>query len=323
MAVFSALEQRIDADLAAGEHAQLVGELGALAAQHPLRERLHGQLMLALYRSGARPMRSRPTWPWVQALRGYLREGRQQVVEAQLTAADGDRLVALLPELAELVPRTRGAGARHRRRALSPLRGELLLPYDDHVAISCPEVSIGAVALRLGVLGAMIGRPDDARRHFADALALHARIGAGRWQERTERRRPACSTPARSGGRFVGVEGVDGLVARRPDREDLIQAGDLERLGDVRVRVDDGQDPVARAQALDRADEDAERGGVQEGRLGEVDDDPDPAGLERLAESRLQLRRGEEVDLACDGHDLARVVDRIAREGELGWHRPR
>lgn len=64
---------------------------------------------------------------------------------------------------------------------------ELLLPYDDHVAISYPEVSIGAVALRLGVLAATIGRRDDARRHFADALALHARIGAGRWQERTER----------------------------------------------------------------------------------------------------------------------------------------
>ena len=49
---FSALEQRIDADLAVGEHAQLIGELEALAAQHPLRERLRGQLMLALYRSG-------------------------------------------------------------------------------------------------------------------------------------------------------------------------------------------------------------------------------------------------------------------------------
>jgi DNA-binding SARP family transcriptional activator len=46
-----AQEERIEAELALGRHRQLVGELEALAAQHPLRERLRGQLMLALYRS--------------------------------------------------------------------------------------------------------------------------------------------------------------------------------------------------------------------------------------------------------------------------------
>jgi DNA-binding SARP family transcriptional activator/tetratricopeptide (TPR) repeat protein len=48
----NALEGRIDADLAAGMHATLVGELSSLVAEHRLRERLAGQLMLALYRSG-------------------------------------------------------------------------------------------------------------------------------------------------------------------------------------------------------------------------------------------------------------------------------
>jgi DNA-binding SARP family transcriptional activator len=47
-----ALERRIDADLALGRHAELVGELETLIAEHPLRERLRAQLMLALYRSG-------------------------------------------------------------------------------------------------------------------------------------------------------------------------------------------------------------------------------------------------------------------------------
>jgi YVTN family beta-propeller protein len=47
-----ALEDRIDADLAIGELAGLVGELEVLVDEHPLRERLQGQLMLALYRSG-------------------------------------------------------------------------------------------------------------------------------------------------------------------------------------------------------------------------------------------------------------------------------
>ncbi|HEX7311802.1 MAG TPA: BTAD domain-containing putative transcriptional regulator [Gaiellaceae bacterium] len=48
----TALEDRIDADLALGAHGQLVGELEALVARHPLRERLRAQLMLALYRAG-------------------------------------------------------------------------------------------------------------------------------------------------------------------------------------------------------------------------------------------------------------------------------
>jgi YVTN family beta-propeller protein len=47
-----AAEMAIDADLAAGRHGELVGELEALIDEHPLRERLHAQRMLALYRDG-------------------------------------------------------------------------------------------------------------------------------------------------------------------------------------------------------------------------------------------------------------------------------
>ena len=46
------LEERIDADLALGRHAELVSELEALVQAQPLRERPRAQLMLALYRSG-------------------------------------------------------------------------------------------------------------------------------------------------------------------------------------------------------------------------------------------------------------------------------
>jgi DNA-binding SARP family transcriptional activator/ABC-type branched-subunit amino acid transport system substrate-binding protein/DNA-binding beta-propeller fold protein YncE len=48
----SAIEDRIDAELAAGRSVEVVAELEALVRQHPLRERLRAQLMLALYRSG-------------------------------------------------------------------------------------------------------------------------------------------------------------------------------------------------------------------------------------------------------------------------------
>jgi len=47
-----AIEERIEADLAVGRHAELVAELGRLVHEHPFRERLRAQLMLALYRSG-------------------------------------------------------------------------------------------------------------------------------------------------------------------------------------------------------------------------------------------------------------------------------
>ncbi len=47
-----AVEERVEAELALGHARDLVGELRDLVSRHPLRERLHGQLMLALYRSG-------------------------------------------------------------------------------------------------------------------------------------------------------------------------------------------------------------------------------------------------------------------------------
>jgi predicted ATPase/DNA-binding SARP family transcriptional activator len=65
-----ALEDRLDADLALGRHAELVAELEALAAELPLRERLRGQLIVALYRCGRQ----------ADALTVY-RETRQAFVE--------------------------------------------------------------------------------------------------------------------------------------------------------------------------------------------------------------------------------------------------
>jgi DNA-binding SARP family transcriptional activator/ABC-type branched-subunit amino acid transport system substrate-binding protein/DNA-binding beta-propeller fold protein YncE len=47
-----AIEERIEADLAVGRHAELVAELRRLVHEHPFRERLRAQLILALYRCG-------------------------------------------------------------------------------------------------------------------------------------------------------------------------------------------------------------------------------------------------------------------------------
>jgi predicted ATPase/DNA-binding SARP family transcriptional activator len=65
-----ALEEGIEAELALGRHADLIAELEALVAEHPLRERARGQLMLALYRCDRQ----------AEALEVY-RDGRRRLVE--------------------------------------------------------------------------------------------------------------------------------------------------------------------------------------------------------------------------------------------------
>jgi DNA-binding SARP family transcriptional activator len=65
-----AVEMAVDADLEAGRHAEVIGELDALVTEHSLRERLHGQRMLALYRSGRQ----------AEALEAY-RQARAVLVE--------------------------------------------------------------------------------------------------------------------------------------------------------------------------------------------------------------------------------------------------
>jgi predicted ATPase/DNA-binding SARP family transcriptional activator len=65
-----AMERRIDLDLALGRHAGLVAEIEVLVHQHPLRERLWGQLVLSLYRCGRQ----------AEALRAF-RQARDQLVD--------------------------------------------------------------------------------------------------------------------------------------------------------------------------------------------------------------------------------------------------
>jgi DNA-binding SARP family transcriptional activator len=88
----SALEARIEADLALGGHAALVSELEALVREHPFRERLRGELMLALYGSGRQ----------AEALEVY-RQGRQLLVD-ELGLEPGEALKRLEKAILEQDP---------------------------------------------------------------------------------------------------------------------------------------------------------------------------------------------------------------------------
>jgi DNA-binding SARP family transcriptional activator len=76
----AALEQLIEAKLALGRHAEVVGQLEALIQEHPYRERLRAQLMLALYRSDRQ----------ADALQAY-QDARTTLVE-ELGIEPGERL---------------------------------------------------------------------------------------------------------------------------------------------------------------------------------------------------------------------------------------
>jgi DNA-binding SARP family transcriptional activator/ABC-type transport system substrate-binding protein len=126
------LEERVDADLAAGRAAELVPELEALVREHPHRERLRGFLMLALYRSGRQ----------AEALEAY-REGRKRLGE-ELGLEPGPELREL--ERAILAHDSGIAGPRRPVRPLTRRRAGLLVVLGGGLLAAA---AVGAVALEL------------------------------------------------------------------------------------------------------------------------------------------------------------------------------
>jgi DNA-binding SARP family transcriptional activator len=105
-----ALERRIEADLALGRHADVVGELEELVFEHPLRERPRGLLMTALYRSGRQ----------ADALGAY-RDARSALVDElgiEPSAWLTDLHTAILRQEPQLAPATGDARAEPKRSVL-------------------------------------------------------------------------------------------------------------------------------------------------------------------------------------------------------------
>jgi DNA-binding SARP family transcriptional activator len=115
----AALELRIEADLALGRHTELVGELRSIVAEHPLRERARGQLMIALYRSGRQS----------EALEAY-QEGRNLLVN-ELGLEPSPPLRSLEQAILRQDSALEAAMSGDQKRERSPHRSILVLLDDD------------------------------------------------------------------------------------------------------------------------------------------------------------------------------------------------
>ena len=158
-----AIEERLAAELAVGGAEELVGELQALVAGHPLRERLRGQLMVALYRSGRQ----------AEALE-TMREVRRLLVE-ELGLAPGPELRRLermiLAHDSELTAERPG-----RRVARLPAPANETIGRDGEVAEIAEALSQSDVRLVTLVGPGGVGKT---RLALEAARAIAARFPAG------------------------------------------------------------------------------------------------------------------------------------------------
>lgn len=155
----AAVEDRIDADLACGRGEELVPELEGLVARHPLRERLRGQLMLALYRAGRQ----------ADALAAYQEARAALLDELGLEPTRGlqDLQKAILAQDVQLDAR-RAHAITPGRRAATPVVGR-----DAELAVL--EAGVDDAVAGRGRLFLLIGPEGAGKTKLADELASRAK----------------------------------------------------------------------------------------------------------------------------------------------------
>jgi DNA-binding SARP family transcriptional activator len=158
-----ALEGRLRGDVGSGRHAEVVAELDRIVAEHPLRERLVGLQMLALYRSGRQ----------VEALRAFDRHRRRLREDVGLSpAAELKELEAAIlrqdPALASDAAPNAWRGPTVDRRAAAS-RGASAVRLPNAALLHCDRPFVGRdVAL------AALGETWDAARAGTKRVALIA-----------------------------------------------------------------------------------------------------------------------------------------------------
>ena len=155
-----AVEDRIDADLARGNHAAVVSKLEGLVAQHPFREGLIAQLMLALYRCGRQADALEVYRRARQALDRELglapgpplRELEQQILVHDPALQAPPRTLAVPPRLARRGHTIAIAGAILLAAAAAAAGWELFHGHSgtDEVVVIKPGISAGSIAISRG-----------------------------------------------------------------------------------------------------------------------------------------------------------------------------
>jgi hypothetical protein len=148
----------IDADLALGGHRALIPELRRLVEEHPHRERLRGQLMIALYRSG----RQADALDAYQAARSALNKlglepsATLRMIERQILTQDP------ILDLAGAAPLTQGIGGRASPGQLIAASALPLVGYTSELSalqsLLDRVVDDGAPLLLVAVVRAMVDR---------------------------------------------------------------------------------------------------------------------------------------------------------------------
>ena len=153
------IEDRIEAELALGGHSDVIGELGALVAAHPLRERLYQLLMIALYRCGRQP----------EALAVYQSARRVLVAELGIEPSPAlqrvERAILAQDASLEAPPRAEpapapAAGGRHLPPASGSRRAQVLVAAGAGLALVVALLASGALAGRRGSSGPVAAEPD-------------------------------------------------------------------------------------------------------------------------------------------------------------------